>query len=174
MTGDAVDVLRRQSLRLGPYGIALAVGCWLPGGLIFPLAIDLAAGPISWQVYAHFMLSVTLSGLIAAIYSHFGIQFIVLRIFYPRLGNADRHSRAAVRAELAQASRWFGPFQSLAAVVPLTGAVLMVAVAGEMTLSFRLVMTTLIVLGMVGVGIAVSVTRRLGEIVRVLAGEGKP
>jgi eukaryotic-like serine/threonine-protein kinase len=171
MTGDDVDQLRRRALRLGPAGIALTAACWLPGGLVFPLAIDAAAGPLAWQVYAHFILSFTLSGLIATIYSHFGIQFIVLRVFYSQLGNADRYSRSAVRAELDWASRWFAPFQSLAAVVPLAGAALIVMTVGDLTLSFRLLMTTLIVVGMFGVGIAVSAARQLNEIVRILAGE---
>ncbi len=169
MTGADIDALRPQVLKLGTWGIILALAGWLPGGLLFPLTIDVLAGPVSWQIYAHFMLSFTLSGLIALIYSHFGIQFVVLRVFYPRLANADTHSHENVRAELARASRWFGWFQSLAAAVPLVGAILLVAVAGQMTLSFRLLTTSLIVLGMVGVGIAVTTTQRLNAIVRALS-----
>jgi eukaryotic-like serine/threonine-protein kinase len=171
MKGEEVDLLRRKSLRLGTWGIILALAGWLPGGLIFPLAIDAQAGPLAGRVYAEFIVSFTLSGLIALIYSHFGIQFIVLRIIYPRLGNADSFSRDAVRNELDRASRWFTLFQSLATVVPLVGAVLLVAVTGYMTLSFRLLITGLIILGMVGVGVAFAVTRRLHRIVRLLQGE---
>ncbi len=172
MKGEEVDSLRRQSLRLGTWGIILALAGWLPGGLIFSLAIDAQAGPIPGLVYAQFLVSFTLSGIIALIYSHFGIQFIVLRIIYPRLGNADSFSRDAARSELARASRWFTLFQSLATVVPLVGAVLLVMVTGQMTLSFRLLVTGLIILGMVGVGVAFTVTRRLHRIVRLLQGEG--
>ena len=171
MTGAEVDSLRGHALRIATWGIILALSGWLPGGLVFPLFIDALAGSVPWQVYAHFFVSFTLSGLIALIYSHFGIQFIVLRIFYPRLANADTRTPATLAAELANASRWLVAFQSLAAVVPLTGAVLLVAFSGEMTLTYRLLVTSLIVLGMVGVGIAFAVTRKLTKIVRILGGE---
>jgi len=169
--GPQVDAIRRRALKLGSWGMFLALAGWLPGGIIFPFAIDMLAGPIGSRTYAHFMLSFTLSGLIALIYTLFGVQFIVLRVFYPRLGNADNYSRQTAREELARVSRWFGPFQLLAAVVPLAGAVLLVAVTGEMSLSFRLLMTSLIVLGMVGVGLVLTLSRVLNQIVRALEGQ---
>jgi hypothetical protein len=130
------------------------------------------AGPISWQVYAHFILSFALSGLIAVVYSYFGIQFVVLRVVYAQLGNADARESASIKAELDRAARRLVVFQGLAALVPLAGAVLLVVLAsGEMTLSFRILVTSLIVLGMIGVGIAVRVTRRLNEIIGLLRGE---
>jgi hypothetical protein len=171
MTGTEVDILRGQVLRLGTWGIIIAMSGWLPGGLVFPLFVDAMAGGVPWQVYAHFLVSFMLSGLIALIYSHFAIQFVSLRIFCPRLVNADSRTPSAVASELAKASRWLVPFQSLAAVVPLVGAVLLVAFSGEMTLSYRLLVTSLIVIGMVGVGIAFAVTRKLTHIVRALGGE---
>lgn len=171
MKGAEIDSIRRDSLRLASWGMILALAGWLPGGLIFPLAIDLQAGGMTASVYAHFMLSFTLSGLIALIYSYFGIQFVVLRIIYPRLGNADTYSKENSRTELSGVGRWFALLQILAGAVPLVGAVLLVAVTGEMTLSFRILMTSLIVLGMAGVGIVVALTRRLSQTVRLLEGD---
>ena len=170
MSGVEVDVWRGQVLRLGTWGIVLALLGWLPGGLVFPFFLGEIAGGVSWQMYAHFLVSFALSGTIAMIYSHLGIQFVCLRILYPQIVNADSRTPSAVAAELARASRWLVAFQSLAAVVPLVGAVLLVAFSGEMTLSFRLLVTSLIVLGMVGVGIAFAVTRKLTHIVRMLGG----
>lgn len=171
MTGAEVDELHGQALRLGTWGIILALSGWLPGGLIFPVLIDALAGGVSWQIYLQFLLSFTLSGLIAVIYSHFGIQFVTLRVFCPSFANADSRTANSLASELAKASRWLVPFQSLAAVVPLVGAVLLVAFSGEMTLSYRLLVTSLIVLGMIGVGIAFAVTRQLTHLVRLLGGE---
>ncbi|MCE9532878.1 MAG: serine/threonine protein kinase [Planctomycetes bacterium] len=166
-----VEALRKLSLRVAHWGMILALLGWLPGGLIFPFMLDFLTGPVPSEVYAHFLLSFTLSGLIALIYSHFAIQFIVLRIIYPRLGDADTYTRDGARQELSHSSRFLVPFQSLAAVIPLVGAALLVLVEREMTLLFRLLVTSLIVLGMIGVGIAVSATRRLSQIVRLLEGD---
>jgi eukaryotic-like serine/threonine-protein kinase len=167
-----IDALRERVLRSANYVSAVALAGWIPGGLLFPWCIDLLAGSVLWKVYAHFILSFTLSGLIAVVYSYFGIQFVVLRVVYPQLGNADARDSAAIREELDRAARRLVIFQGLAAVVPLVGAVLLVVSAsGEMTLSFRLLVTTLIVVGMIGLGIAVRVTRRLTEIIGLLRGE---
>lgn len=171
MRGQDIDKLRSRSLYLGSWTIWLALAGWLPGGLIFPLAIDQLAGPIGWRIYAHFALSFTLSGLIALIYSHFGIQFIVLRVFYPQLGNADTHSRESVRAELDHATRWLPWFQGLATVVPLVGAILLLFAVTEMTLEFKLLVISLIFVGGVGVFIALAVNQYLNQVVRALKGE---
>ncbi|QVL34000.1 serine/threonine protein kinase [Telmatocola sphagniphila] len=171
MDGSEVDLLRFRVLKLGTWGIILALAGWLPGGLVFPIFIDVIAGGVSGEVYFHFLVSFTLSGLIAVIYSHFGIQFVVLRVFYPRLTNADTRTPTTLAAEMVGASRWLAVFQSLAAVIPLVGAVLLVVITGEMTLSFRLLVTCLIVLGMLGVGIAFSVTKKLTLLLRLLGSQ---
>jgi len=169
-TGAEIDDVRRQALSLGHWGIFLALAGWLPGGILFPLAIHLYSSALPWETYAHFVVSFTLSGLIAVIYAHFGIQFVVLRVFYPRLGNPDGARAHIAIEELRAASRWLAPFQSLAAVVPLAGAVLLIAVGGEMTLAYRLLIMSLILLGMAGVGIAVVVSQHLREIIRIHGG----
>jgi hypothetical protein len=71
---------------------------------------------------------------------------------------------------LTRAGRWFDLFQCLAAVVPLVGAILLVAFTGEhLTLGLRLLLTSLIMLGMFGVGVVVIVRYRLNRIIQMLA-----
>jgi len=165
-----LDRLRTRALRLGDWGNIIACLGWLPGGIFFPIGLDLLAGPVPGSVYAHFLLSFLLSGLIALIYSHFGIQFVVLRILYPQLGEPDHLDRPRAAAELTRAGRWFDLFQALAAVVPLVGAILLVAFTGEhLTLGLRLLLASLILLGMFGVGVVVIVRYRLNRIIQMLA-----
>jgi hypothetical protein len=165
-----LDRLRSRALRLGDWGNVIACLGWLPGGVFFPIGLDLLAGPVPGSVYTHFLLSFSLSGLIALIYSHFGIQFVVLRVFYPRLGEPNQLDRPRAAAELTRAGRWFDLFQCLAAVVPLVGAILLVAFTGEhLTLGLRLLLTSLIMLGMFGVGVVVIVRYRLNRIIQMLA-----
>jgi hypothetical protein len=169
--GADVDLVRANLLALSDWGIGLACLGWFPGALFFPLFIDIVAGPIPASVYAHFAVSFVLSGLIALIYSHFGIQFVALRVLYPRLGNPDSAEPGLAERELSRAGRWFDLFQALAAVVPLAGAVLFLFAAGErLTLSVRLLVTGLIVLGMLGVFVAVLVRYRLNQVIQTLTG----
>lgn len=171
--GPAVDDLRRRVLHLGWWAIGLGALGWFPGGLVFPLAIDLAAGPVGWPTYAHFLVSFTLSGLIGVVFSYLGVQYVVLRALLPRVGNPDTFSPAAARAEVRPLTAPFGPFVLLASAIPLTGAVLLIALAdGVMTLGFRLLAAGLIGLGASGVGLAERAVRRLNRLAAVWVGAG--
>src|SRR5207249_5963121 len=54
-SGPTIDELRRRVRRLGWQSALIGALGWFPGGLLFPLVIDLAAGPFEHpgQVYAH-------------------------------------------------------------------------------------------------------------------------
>src|SRR5439155_6625290 len=84
-TVDAASVaaVRREILSLPVWAVALSCLGWLPGGIVFPLGIDLMAGPLEPAVYGHFLTSFTISGLVALTYTFFGIQLMVLRVIYP-------------------------------------------------------------------------------------------
>jgi len=158
-----LDFLRRRTLSLGFWTIGLALLGWLSGGVVFPLVIHLRVGA-SATMFAHFLLSFTLSGLIALVYSYFGAQYVILRGLYYRFAHADQSS-SEIRAEQNQTLRWIGFFQVLAALVPLTGAILLLVLAGELSVAFRLLVVGLITAGMFGLGVTVYVAQSLRAIV---------
>jgi len=163
-----VDDARRRVRQLGWWAIGLGALGWLPAGFVFPLAIDLAAGPVEWPVYAHFVVSFTLAGLIGVVFSYLGIEYVAFRALFPRLGNPDHFSPAKTWAEFRPLTAPFGFFLLLACAVPLAGAVLLVVLGDEkMTLGFRLLVAGLIGAGVAGVGIAERVTRKLRELAAV-------
>lgn len=168
LRGPDVDSTRRRVRHLGWWSIGLGALGWLPGGLVFPLVIDLAAGPVGWQTYAHYAVSFTLAGLIGVVFSYLLIEYVSFRALFPRLGNPDGYAPGAMWAELRPLTALFGPFLWLACAVPLVGAVLLIAFGDErMTLGFRLLVTGLIGVGVAGVGIAERVTRRLRALAAV-------
>src|SRR5207244_4282559 len=83
------------------------------------------------EVYAHFLISFLISGLIALTYSYFAFQYIVLRILYPLLWADARGAAATVRAELRRAGVGISWFQAFAVLIPLAGAVLLVGIGAE-------------------------------------------
>ncbi|MBA4067215.1 MAG: hypothetical protein C0501_26615 [Isosphaera sp.] len=166
--GPAADALRRRVLRLGWQSAVLGAVGWLPGGLLFPLAIDLAAGPVGWATYAHYLVSFTLAGLIGVVFTYLLVAYVALRALLPRLGNPDAHAPAAGWAAVRPLTAPFGLLMVLACAVPLAGAVLLVATAeGEMTLGFRLLVGGLIGVGVAGVGLAERLTRCLRTLAAV-------
>jgi hypothetical protein len=160
--GEQVARVRRLALRLPLWAIVLSCLGWLPGGLLFPLGLHLLADPVRPEVFGHFLVSFTLSGLIALTYSYFAVQFVVLRLFYPRLWVDAQNIRSLARAELKPVGRWLGLFQLFAGLIPLAGAILMIGVGpDQLTLTFRLLVVGLIALGMAGFGAALLASSRL-------------
>src|SRR5207249_3500750 len=121
------------------------------GGLLFPFIIHYLSAPLPPAVFGHFLVSFTLSGLIALTYSFFGVQYLVIRVFYPRLWVDVQDVQDTIRSELGSVAGRLRVFQLLAGSIPLVGAVLMVGVGPETSgyRTFRLLVTALIVLGMI-------------------------
>ena len=96
------------------------------------------------------------------------------QVLYPSLWGDTRQFRATVRNELAGIERRLAAFQLLAVLIPLSAAVLMVAVGPEDFREgyrpFRILVTTLIALGMTGLGVAMAVSRRLRETLAAMTG----
>jgi serine/threonine protein kinase len=147
---------RRRALSWPAWTVALACAGWLPGGLLFPLRIHVFAGSVSAAVFAHFLVSFTISGLIAMTYSYFGVEFLVLRVVYPRLWLDATGLRRTMAAELAGHGSRLRLFQLLAGVIPLVGAVLLIVAGPEAfgAIGFRLLATALLCAGMAGFGLA--------------------
>jgi serine/threonine protein kinase len=168
LPGPEVDQLRRRTRRLAGRIALLGAACWLPGGLLFPLVIDLRAGPLPWQTYAHFAVSFALAGLIGVVFSYLGIQYVVFRALLPRLGNPDAHTPAKMWAEVQPMTTVFDLLVMLACGVPLVGAVLLLTLdSGTMTFGFRLLVVALIGLGVIGVSLAERIVRRLRQLAAV-------
>jgi serine/threonine protein kinase len=193
-TVDSAQVAdaRRRLLALPLWVVGLSCLGWLPGAILFPAGIQLLAGSVSPTVFGHFLISFTISGLIALTYCFFGVELIVLRVLYPRLwldaydlraisGRELNEHRApfALSRKLARfipPARLMSPFalfQILAGLIPLAGAVLMVCVGGEGGW-FRVLVTSLIVLGGLGFMLASWANTVLTKTVTVFVGTDVP
>jgi hypothetical protein len=170
-----VTSLRRRALSLPGWTIFLSCAGWLPGGLLFPLGLHWYSGPLSLDVFGHFLVSFTISGLIALTYSVFGTQLVVLRGLYPRFWTDAQNLRAQARQELSLQGSRLAFFQLLAGLIPLTGAALLVGVGPEQFSpasyqTFRLLVTALIALGMAGFGLALSASGFLNQTLTAFRG----
>ena len=166
--GGDVIAAHRHVRNWGLWIVVLGSIGWFPGGVIFPLAIDLATGPLPRHTYTHFIVSFVLAGLIGVVFSYLGTQYVIFRGLLPRLCDPDRDRAGQIWSEFASFTRCYSLFFILASAVPLTGAVLLVVLAGDrMTLSFRVLVAGLIGVGVAGVSVAERVVRALRSLTDV-------
>src|SRR5262249_16618374 len=111
--------MRRRALAFPLSAAGLSSFGWLPGGLLFPLFIDLRSGPVSPRGFGPFICSFTSSGLIALTYSGLAVQWVVLRVLYPKLWVDGSGYRETARHELISIDRRLRAWQFLAALIPL-------------------------------------------------------
>ncbi len=172
VTADEAAQSRRRVLALPGWTVVLSCLGWLPGGILFPAGLDYWAGPLALEDAFHFFLSFALSGLIASTYAYFVAQFVVLRVLYPQMWSDPSSARSVTQQEL----RGFAPrlrrYQSLAILIPLLGAAMLIGAGpDQLTLTFRLLVTSLIVLGLAGFALTTVVCNRLTRVLTLLTGQ---
>jgi eukaryotic-like serine/threonine-protein kinase len=169
---DAADA-RRKTLALPWWMVALSCLGWFPGGILFPLGLDRWTGPLKFGDHVHFTASFVLSGLIAATYAYFGVQFVVVRVLYPMMWTDPSGARLQAQRELRGLDASLRRFQFLAVLIPLIGAALLIdAGPDQLSLPFRLLITGLMVLGIAGFAAASRMCNYLSLFARRLTGQG--
>lgn len=121
------DKIRRRCLLQGHYLALVGIVGWLIAGFVYPMAMHLAEVEVKPGHYIHFMGSMAICGLIAAIYPFFFITHSSLRYYYPFLIR-PRPSSGEDEITLAWIHRasWF--YLALAATLPMLGIILMLSV----------------------------------------------
>jgi serine/threonine protein kinase len=175
---DLIDSVEAETVRCGALqlprwaGLLAAFG-WIFAGIAFPVAIHLLSDPVPMSIYGHFLVSFTISGLIAVTYSVFGVQYVVLRVLYPRLWGDGHDLRVKANHELRGVDRRLRALQLMAGSIPLSGAILMIGVGPERSGSsweFRLLVSSLIILGICGFAITQRAATLLSQTLTVLLG----
>lgn len=133
--------LWRRCLRLGHYSALIGVGLWLLAGLTYPLSLHLTTGALPATDYPHFLGSLFLCGLIAAVYPFFAVTAFCLHILYPRL---LRISLAAPEHEqcLKSLQGIAEKYLALAALVPMLSVLALALMGAEARLVLVLLSTT--------------------------------
>ncbi len=165
--------LRRRIVTLPVWIVGLGALGWIPGGIVFPLALHVSAGPVNAAIFGHFLTDFTLSGLIAVTYSYFGAETILLRVLYPRYLIGQPRPREAARNDLRGVPRRIRMAQVLAAIIPLVAAILIVLmgpVEQEGDEMFRFLVVAVIDLGMIGFSFSLTAVGVLQKTLQALIG----
>ncbi len=163
-----VQVARRKILRLPRWIAGLTAFGWFPGGMIFPLAIQLTTPPLSFLMAAHFFVSFCLSGLIALAYSLCGVEFVVLRGLYPGMWRDAQNFTDVAREELQPVSGQLNRIELLAVSIPLLSAIVFLLFGNVANGTFRTIVASLIVMGVLGFHITSAVKNHLSRVLVAL------
>ncbi len=166
-TEDEERSSRRRLVRLPSLLAVVAAIGWLPGLFVFPAGLYMLAEVQPVAALAHFGTNLLMSGSIALSYSYVGVTWLVLYVLYPRqwkftAGLVRDDARAEVRL-LTKPLAWC---RTMAGLVPLLSAVLIIAIGPSQFSSseyagFRVLLTLLISLGMLGYHVSSRLVERL-------------
>jgi eukaryotic-like serine/threonine-protein kinase len=169
---DRLVAARRLVLNWPRWAAFFACVCWFPGGLFFPLMLNRFAGPISTIVFWHFVVSFALSGLISMTYSMAAVQYLGVRVFYPRMWHRTANFVATSHSELQPIDARLRLIQTLSGLIPLIGASLVVMAQPEHQIydknMFQLLAVGLIAMGMAGFQLSVTACDAVRRTISVL------
>jgi serine/threonine protein kinase len=151
--------MRTRILDLPRVAILLTSLGWVPACFYFPFGIHLIKGPVSLDVFSHFLVAFLLSWWIALAYSYLYLEFVAIRIFYPHLWRGQLRIDRLATAELEGISRRFEGFQLLAVGTPLVG----VALGLGMDAAPKAILLALLALGLFGAFHSIRVSRMLSQ-----------
>ena len=175
---EKIDAARRIAATWPLWAGGIACLCWMPGGVVFPLVLTIVSGSLALAAWVHLFISFVLSGLIAATYSMYFVEWITLCVTYPELWCDRQGFRATAATELRAVPACLRLLQVMAGLIPLMGAVLMMFM-GPQELKveefefFRFLVISLIVLGLAGFTLALFTTGLLSQAWAALTGSNE-
>ncbi len=122
---ELIDRGRRIATTWPWWAGVIACICWVPGGIVFPTVLTLASESLALEHWVHLIISFTLSGLIAATYSMYLVQWMALCVIYPRLWYDRQGFRATAAAELRSVPKTLWLLQVMAGLIPSIAAILL-------------------------------------------------
>jgi hypothetical protein len=179
---EQIDEGRRIAVSWPFWGCAIACICWIPGGIVFPTVLTLASRSLELSQWIHLLVSFTLSGLIAATYSMYLVQWLSLCVVYPRLWYDRQHFLSTAAVELRTVPRYLWFLQVMAGLIPSIAAVLLIwnsipdpsiPTPEHANQSFQLLAIGLIILGSAGFPLATWMSGLLGKAHGALVGSSE-
>jgi serine/threonine protein kinase len=173
LDGATFTEVRREVLRWPLLTGLLSCLCWVPCAVFFPLGLRLLSNAddvarINWDIVLKFSVSFGLSAVISLTYAMIGVRFMALRVLYPDLLVQTQGLIDTTRRELTMAGR--NRLALLAGLIPLMAAAIIVFLSGDELNSpaFRILLVSLICLGMLGFMLALWVQEFLDRTVLAL------
>ena len=163
---ETVFKLRQYLLKIPRWGILVTTLGWLPTAALYPLTLHLLGGGISREIACHFVASFTLSWLITLSYCYVLHTFICIKLLYKEFWYGCTHVQANSVKELSEILSPVRVSLIMIIVIPLMASIL-VLMTGRQEVSqaewrlSQLLITSLILLGVFGICLALTIGQSL-------------
>ncbi len=147
---------RQRCLRLGMIASLVCVASWILAGIMWPISLDVLLGSLPFDAHLHFLVSLTLCGLIAAVYPFFLVTYLALRGLMPILLRAGNPPPTEITT-LERLGRALGPNLLAAVAVPFVGIATLVVIESQ----DRATMKALVAFGLAGCVFAYVLERKI-------------
>jgi hypothetical protein len=163
--------IRKRTLYGGLNAARVCMILWLVAGFAYPVMLSEFAGRIPLWAHLHFVLSLSLWGLVAAVYPFFSLTWLHIKAFYPPMIDLTDPTIAEDAPHLRSIRSWCEAAAVLSAVVPLLAVVILVATQSEARPAMLIAAA-----GGLGAFVVSSLTFRelredLGTLLRVVQGD---
>ncbi len=119
--------LRRRALLGGVSAGGICLALWFVAGIIYPLVFEWNGVPITYAHQVHFLVSLTMCGLVSAVYPFFALTWLAVKAYYPALVKLSDPTLPNDEIVLRSVRQWCEAGLMLAAAVPLLAITLLVA-----------------------------------------------
>jgi hypothetical protein len=169
-----VDEARRIGMSWPFWAGLIACICWVPGGIVFPAVLSLYPPSLGVSQWVHLFVSFTLSGLVAATYSMYLVQWMSLCVVYPRLWCDRQKFSTKAAAELRRVPAYLWLLQIMAGSIPAIAAALFVHnFASNPNRAFEMLAIALIIFGSAAYPLAAAMSERLSKALAALTASGE-
>ncbi|SDD58252.1 serine/threonine-protein kinase [Rhodococcus tukisamuensis] len=111
---------RAATLNMGHRAVVVSFALWMVAGIVYPIALQVAAGGIPLGAYTHLITSLVVCGAVAVAYPFFIVTYYAVRCLYPILlshGEIRSDDGRDIRTLRLVSTRYL----AVAASVPLVG-----------------------------------------------------
>jgi len=155
---DGEKDVRRRALFGGVNVGGVCLTLWVVAGFVYPVVLQ-SRDSFSWTMFVHFLVSLTLCGLVSAVYPFLAVTWLGVKVYYPRLLDLTDETLREDAPALRSIRQWCDVSVMLAATVPLLAVTVLTALGSQA----RGALITAAAGGLIGFLIAFVASRELRD-----------
>jgi eukaryotic-like serine/threonine-protein kinase len=124
--GPSTPAIRRRALISGVNAGGICLLLWFAAGFVYPTVFRYHGVPLTYVHRVHFLVSLTMCGLVSAVYPFFALTWLSVKVYYPSLVRLSDPTLPSDQPVLRSVKQWCEAGLMLAATVPLLAVTLLV------------------------------------------------